>query len=312
MDYRGKPEAPDSDALIASNLADHLRAGTLLIREPGSVSGHSVAWQGREGVPRMQSAGRFLAPEGRYLAFGQWAAPAELAAAAVAHIRAGARWAKVVADWPRYDRASAGFLHIPNYSEAALGAAVTAVHAAGGRVAVHCVGNEAAAIAIAAGVDSIEHGDYLDEDQLRECARRGIAWTPTVAMSERLAARMERTDEARRRYAAEREEQYRRLLPIAAREGVTILAGTDILPHGSVAIEVEALVRHGLEPRLALAAASTTARTFLREPGIEHGAPADLVVYQADPRDDPEVLREPALVMLAGKIVSRMGESTPA
>jgi imidazolonepropionase-like amidohydrolase len=302
MDYAGKPEPTGSDALIASNLQDHLAAGTLLIRDPGSHEGSTIAWQGRAGFPKLQAAGRFLAPEGRYLPFGEWTAPGDLAAAARRWAGAGARWVKVVGDWPRYDKGLGTFVHIFNYDVSALAAAVEAAHAAGARVAVHVVGHEGTAIAIAASVDSIEHGEFLDADQLAACAARGIAWTPTVAMSEALAARMERTPEARARFARERDERAAGLLPVAERLGVTILAGTDIIPHGSIWREVAGLVRCGLSPRAALAAATTSARAFLGEPGIAAGAPADLVLYGANPLDDPEVLTAPALVILDGVV----------
>jgi imidazolonepropionase-like amidohydrolase len=299
MDYTGQGRTA-GPALVESNLRDLARAGILLVRDPGSPDGSTVAWQGREGLPRVQAAGRFMAPEGRYLPFGQWVEPGQLTAAALAHVRAGARWVKVVADWPYYDKAAAAIRHRLNYDAATLGAMVAAVHAAGARVCVHSAGPESPAVAIEAGVDSIEHGDGLDADALRACATRGVAWTPTLAMTEVLAGRMERTDDARKRFAIERYDRYRELLPMAARAGVTILAGTDILPHGSIAPEVEALARHGLAPRLALAAATTTARAFLGEPGLAEGAPADLVLFRADPRESPQVLRQPELVLLAG------------
>jgi imidazolonepropionase-like amidohydrolase len=307
MDYAGRDAAPGSDALIESNLRDHLAAGTLLVRDPGSTDGSSMAWQGRAGWPKLQAAGRFLAPEGRYLPFGQWASGSELTEAALGHVRAGARWVKVVLDWPRYDKATSSFVHIPNYDAAALAPMVAAVQAAGARVAVHVAGREGCGIAVGAGVDSIEHGEFIDEDLLRACAERDIAWTPTAAMSAALAGRMERTEEARQRFAAERDERVAYLLPIAERLGVTILAGTDIIPHGSVAREVAALVRLGLSPLAALRSATTTARGFLGAPGLEEGAPADLVAFAADPRSDPAVLARPSLVILEGEARHRSG-----
>jgi len=296
---------PGALGLIESNLRAHLASGTLLVRDPGSPDGSSAAWQGRPGLPRLQAAGRFLAPEGRYVAFGQWTAPGQLAASAAAHVASGARWAKVVVDWVTYDGPAAPARFTPNYDAATIRGAVEAVHAAGGRVTVHTTGPEGAANAVAAGVDGIEHGDGLDEELLSHCAAKGIAWCPTLAMTEVAAEMIERTGEARRRFAHERYEAARYLLPIAERLGVTVLAGTDMLPHGSVALEVETLARHGLSPRAALAAASTAARRYLGEPGIEEGAPADLVLYAADPRTTPEVLRSPSLVMLEGEIVAR-------
>jgi imidazolonepropionase-like amidohydrolase len=68
-----------------------------------------------------------------------------------------------------------------------------------------------------------------------------------------------------------------------------------------------ALRQSGLEPRDALAAASTVARTCLGDvqSGLEEGAPADLVLYDADPRDTPEVLELPALIMFDGQLIMR-------
>ena len=57
------------------------------------------------------------------------------------------------------------------------------------------------------------------------------------------------------------------------------------------------------EPVDALVAASTTARAFLGEPGPEEGAPADLVVYRQDPRNDPEVLSRPEAIVFGGRRV---------
>jgi imidazolonepropionase-like amidohydrolase len=59
-----------------------------------------------------------------------------------------------------------------------------------------------------------------------------------------------------------------------------------------------------MPPADALAAASTAARRYLGLPGLEPGAPADLVCYPADPRDDPEVLAHPSAVVIRGKRVA--------
>lgn len=86
---------------------------------------------------------------------------------------------------------------------------------------------------------------------------------------------------------------------------MTILAGTDagMGPHGMVRQEVELLVAADLSSDVALGAASWTARSFLGFPGIEEGAPADLVAFRDDPRADPVVLASPALTILDGKVI---------
>ncbi len=299
-------QRPWTPELIEENLRAHLASGTLLVRDPGSPDGSSVAFQGeRPGLPRVHAAGRFLAPEGRYLPFGQWTTPDELAAAASGHVRAGAMWVKVIADWLAFDKVAGELRHALNYDAETLGRAVAAVHAAGGRLTVHAAGPDGATAAVAAGVDCIEHGDGLDEALLKQCAAKGIAWTPTIAMSEALGSVTGLSGDAHGAFVKERFDHARQMLPIASRLGVTVLAGTDMMPHGTVATEIAALAKHGLTPEQAIAAGSTGARTYLGEPGIEEGAPADLVLYAADPRSTPELLASPALVMLRGQIVSR-------
>jgi len=93
----------------------------------------------------------------------------------------------------------------------------------------------------------------------------------------------------------------------AARDaGVPIYLGTDAggsLPHGLVAREAAELVNAGLSNVEALVAASWGARAWLRRPGLDEGASADLVVYQADPRADIGVLAAPEHIVLRGKVV---------
>jgi imidazolonepropionase-like amidohydrolase len=87
----------------------------------------------------------------------------------------------------------------------------------------------------------------------------------------------------------------------AAEAGVTLLAGTDSLPHGQIVDEIRALAAAGLRPHDALAAASWTARRYLGLPGLEPDAPADAVVYESDPRTDLDQLAHPRAVILRGR-----------
>jgi imidazolonepropionase-like amidohydrolase len=88
--------------------------------------------------------------------------------------------------------------------------------------------------------------------------------------------------------------------------GVPVFAGTDAgggIEHGVIADEVRALHAAGLPAEAALAAASWSARAWLSLSCIEEGAPADLVVYDADPRADLDTLQRPQLMVLRGRIV---------
>jgi imidazolonepropionase-like amidohydrolase len=88
--------------------------------------------------------------------------------------------------------------------------------------------------------------------------------------------------------------------------GIPIYVGTDAggsLAHGLVAAEAAELVKAGLTATEALSAASWGARAWLGRGGLTEGAPADLVVYAADPRADIGVLADPQLVVLRGRPV---------
>jgi imidazolonepropionase-like amidohydrolase len=95
----------------------------------------------------------------------------------------------------------------------------------------------------------------------------------------------------------------------AAEAGVPVLAGTDagMVPHGRIHREVRRLLEAGLRPDAALGAASWIAREWLGLPALQQGAPADIVAYRTDPRDDASALAFPALVVLAGRILDRTG-----
>ena len=277
--------------LVESNYRAHLRGGVLLVRDVGAVPG-AVLPDGDPEGPRLLRSGRYLAPAGRYVpGLYEGVEAGALVEAALVEVAAGAAWVKVIADFPpNFPRGRAE----PNYDLDTLTRLVEAAHAAGARVAAHVTG-AALADVVAAGVDSVEHGLRMDEDALTALGRRGGAWTPTLGMTIEMLG----------------EEKFERLVqrfsPLLARAeaaGVTVLAGTDTRPPGSLPLEVALLQRCGMAPADALAAASTAARRYLGLPGLEPGAPADLVCYPADPRDDPEVLASPSAVVVGGRRVT--------
>ena len=220
--------------------------------------------------------------------------PEELIDAALAEVRAGASWVKLVADFPFLAPGQPPTEPRPTYPLAGIERLVEAVHRAGARVAAHTTTARATEL-IAAGIDSVEHGTGLDEDAIDALAARGGAWTPTLCA---VFAAGPDDDPARQRLLAGRRERFACLLPRAAERGVTIMTGTDVV--GSIPREVALLAELGLPPQQALAAASTAARQFLGFTALADGQPADLVTYASDPRDDPAVLARPAAVFLGG------------
>jgi imidazolonepropionase-like amidohydrolase len=158
-------------------------------------------------------------------------------------------------------------------------------------------------------VDSLEHGLGLDPVLLDRMAARRIALVPTFTVWETFeqVARSARSDRFREWFRAAHA-GLGPLVSAAYEAGVPVLAGTDsygtaTLPHGKVAGEVRRLAASPMPPTAAIGAASWTARSFLGRPGLEHGAPADLVAYDRDPRRDLGVLDTPARVIHRGRIV---------
>lgn len=280
-----------------ANLAALAASGVTVVRDTGSPNSVTLDLPAdAEGV-RLLVSGRFLAPYGQYFAELHDPVPPEtLVQAALTEVAAGAAWVKLIGDFPRLDRVEAEGRpeHLPTYPIEVIGALIEAVHAAGARVAAHTTTAFVKPL-VEAGVDSIEHGDALDEDDLAALAARGGAWTPTLcaAIDPRPGE-----DEARRALRSRRRERHRHLLPTAARLGVTVMAGSDIV--GTIPREVALMTELGLSPRAALAAASTAAREFLGVGEPRAGEAADLVTYVRDPREDPGTLRRPAAVVSRG------------
>ena len=289
----GTPEGPVARDLAGTSavLVAWAESGVTLVRDAGSPGGLTLDLGGDPRHPRVTAAGRFLAPAGRYFP-GLLVTPvdeAELVAAAVAEVRRGADWVKVIGDFP----------HVPEFGDTeptyaidVIAATCEAVHAVGGRVAVHATLPGVRQL-VEAGVDSVEHGTGMDRGAVELMAARGVGWTPTCS------AVLGMIDDPgvppdRRARLHEVRERFRELLPLAVASGVPVLTGTDAA--GTLPGEISLLASLGLTPEQALAAASDTARRFL---GAADGR-CDLVTYDDDPREDLAVLASPAAVVVGG------------
>jgi imidazolonepropionase-like amidohydrolase len=281
----------------------HLDAGVLLIREPGSPEHGSRQITDEAALPRLITSGRFLAPPGHGVpGLDLEVAAEELPDAAERELHAGGGWIKVIGD-----TFVPGPGITPTYPPDALRATAERIHTLGGRLAIHAMSAEVVAHAVDAAFDSIEHGTFMEESQLVKLAARGIAWTPTRSI-DALVRSMVREMGWPTGAIADLDRGFDRqpsTVAAAIDAGVTVLAGTDggAVPHGTIGEEITLLRDAGVPADLALGAGSWTARSFLGLPGIEEGAPADLVAYREDPRVDLRVLRSPTLRMLGGTII---------
>jgi imidazolonepropionase-like amidohydrolase len=190
-----------------------------------------------------------------------------------------------------------------------LGAAIDAAHEEGARVTAHTFGTDALPGLIRAGIDCIEHGSGLTEDLVAEMAARGTAVVPTLVNVENFPGFAAAGEAKFPAYASTMRRLYASsgaVVRAAHEAGVPVFAGTDAgggIEHGVIADEVRALHLAGLPLEAAVAAASWAARAWLGLPCIEQGAPADLVVYDRDPRADLDVLSRPGLTLLRGRVV---------
>jgi imidazolonepropionase-like amidohydrolase len=270
------------------------QAGVSAVRDVGGQREITLrlAREPREDRPIVLAAGRFLAPKGRY--FPRMHDPVEadeLLAAVEAELDDGATWVKLVADFPAVgpDGPIRGSAIEASYEIGLVEQVVATVHTKGGRVAAH-TNSSIVSDLIRVGVDSIEHGTSITEQDLEALGARGGAWTPTLCAS--VSGRPDETPERRERRLTTAK-YLTSMLELADQYGVTVLTGSDVV--GSVAREIELLTQHGLDVTQAMAAATTKAWDYLGL--LDDG---NLVTYDEDPREHPETLAKPAAVILHG------------
>ncbi|MBK0867484.1 MAG: amidohydrolase family protein [Saccharopolyspora sp.] len=299
------PEGPVELDVAVQQAETDRDAGTLLIRDCGAPI-DTRPLQERTDLPRIIRAGRHLAKPKRYIPYlaDQLEDESELPRAVAEQAEYGDGWVKLVGDW--IDR-SAGDL-APLWSDGALTEAIEVAHAHGARVTAHVFGEEALPGLLRAGIDCIEHGTGLTDDTVELMARHGTALVPTLVNIENFpsfAASASKYPD----YAAHMTALYERgdaTVAKAVEAGVPVYAGTDAgggIEHGVLVDEVLALHRVGLSAEEALGTASWSAREWLGYGGLQHGAVADLLCYDDDPRKDLAALRHPRRIVLRGAVV---------
>ncbi len=304
-DEVGEQVGPDDlPAFVAASAWAQLQGGVFLVADKGTHDELTLRILDAPPTerPDLQMAGRIItSPGGYYGDFGEEVDPADLARAVRdAAGRNGSTWVKIVGDWPKK-----GVGPTPNFEEEALRAAVEVAHAAGVRTAVHTCAPRAASIAVAAGIDSIEHGLFLTVEDIEALGRRGGAWVPTIDAMEAIRDMLGENSSGGRLFA-EGLGNVRELLAGAPGVGVTVLAGTDLhLAHGHVAEEALKLHEYGLDAAAVVHAMTTAAYDYLgHHHAFSPGEDADVVFFDRDPREDLTVLQRPRLAVRHGRIVA--------
>jgi len=306
----GDPEA-DLLARGAEAARDLARMGILTARDVGAPRRLNLrirdTHRGQVDAPTIIAAGTWLARRDKFPPFVVFVdSGEELRKAAIAEMDAGADFVKIAVDTGRTGEEV-------TFTVDELKPTVKVVHDRGKRITAHAQGL-GAAVAVDAGVDSIEHGFGVDAATAAKMAAGHATLVPTLSVLESFVG-FAATDGGRyaegKGASAALLEQALAVVCAAKKAGVRIATGSDFgggsVRPGHLAWEVEMLVRAGLEPHEALASATWIGGELLaiKEAGTIHeGGPADVVLVHGDPLTDPAVLWRVWRVYHGGERVS--------
>jgi imidazolonepropionase-like amidohydrolase len=270
--------------------------------------------QGLVEGPRMQVATRGIAAVGQYNPFGispdltNFPTGAEMISgvedarrAAREQIGHGADLLKIYADWQH-----------PTLTVEEMHVVVEEAHKQGLKVAAHATTSEGIKNAVAAGVDSIEHGHGADRQALEMIKAKGIFLVPTVGVIDEIVEKRKKSP-----MTPEQSQRIENLLQgiqqeiqLAISLNVKLASGFDasrIGLHGKNAEELVGLVKRGLPPSDAIRAATVNAAELLGWKddigAVEAGKYADLIAVDGDPLTDITVLQHVKFVMKGGTVV---------
>jgi len=236
--------------------------------------------------------------------------PTEVQRAARELLRDGADWIKVCATGgvlSRGDHPAA-----TQFTGEELAAAVNEARAQGKRVMAHAMGTEGIKNAIRAGVRSIEHGVWLDEEAVELMVEEEAWLVPTLLAPVAILERAEAAPGSMPEWAVTKTREciaaHRASFRRAAAAGVRIAMGTDcgVGAHGENARELRLMVEGGMTPMQAIVSATGNAAQLLYPSSapvgsVAPGKLADLVVVTSNPLDDVSVLERPAEMVLITK-----------
>jgi imidazolonepropionase-like amidohydrolase len=295
--------APGDLAGAVQRARESLKAGVTLILDKGwsdDTTIRVIEETPAQERPDIEAAEQVIAGADGYVpGFGHEVGEAEFEDAVRKKARAGAGWVKLIGDWPRR-----GVGPVSPFNETQLRAAVEIAGTEGARVAIHTMAREVPSAAVAAGVHSIEHGLFLDEDDLEVLGSRSGMWVPTVLRCEATIGQLGESSTGGK-LLTEGLERVRRLLPLAVEAGVLVLPGTDLIGSpADVAAEAMKLSEYGLTNTQVVEAVSKSGFVGTgRSVDFIVGSPADAVFFDDNPVESLAVLEHPRLVLRMGKVV---------
>lgn len=288
------------------------RNGVTTIRSVADKNGlvAGLVWAAENGildepVPRIIPCGNGICmtgghgsefPDGGDIADGPW----ELRKRIRKNIQDGAQWIKLLTSRREF---------VPEFTQEELDAAVDECHRRNRKIAVHSGVPVTIQQCIDAGVDTIEHGTFLSDEQALQMKEKGIAWVPTAMVYSTMAEAGEARD-GKNVYSASRD-AYRDNLKRYHDYGVLIGAGTDVPVdvHGvNTYLELEYMVKYGLSPLEAIRVGTQNGARILglsdRIGTVAKGLDGDLIVAEGNPAEDITALRNIRAVFQRGKLVS--------
>ena len=300
------------------NARRHLDAGVTTVRDLGGFGAvvcdvARAIDDGRIAGPRVVPSGQALTISGGHgwNSFARQAdGPVGLRVAVREQIRSGARSIKIVA--------TGGVLtpgvpvDFTAFTPEEVEAAVDEAHTWGVPIAAHAIGQTGIRNCVRAGIDSIEHGSMIGAELARQMKTKGTFHVPTISALRGIVDHPEDVPDYAvakgRQIMDEARASFGRVIRAGARHACGTDAGTPHNPHGSAPLEVIRMIEWGLPVDRALQAATANAAELLRVDAatgtIEPGKAADLVLYDANPLDDPDALLSPGAVLRAGLVVA--------
>jgi imidazolonepropionase-like amidohydrolase len=189
-------------------------------------------------------------------------------------------------------------------------ALVDEAHRLGLRVAAHAHGTDGINDAIRAGVDSVEHASFIDDEGIRMARRNGTYLSMDIYVTEYIlgegeaAGMLQESLDKERQVGGVQRESFTRAL----QAGVNMVMGTDagVYPHGDNLKQLSRMVQFGMTPMQALQAASINGAALIGQQSeigsIQVGRYADIIAVAGNPLDDITSLEQVAFVMKEGVV----------
>jgi imidazolonepropionase-like amidohydrolase len=220
-------------------------------------------------------------------------------------IEYGADWIKVYSDRSYVLRPDGVLDDIPTFTLDELRAIVDEAHRERHQVASHANALNGVHNSVEAGVDSVEHGAYIADADMKTMLQKGIWYVPTIYVGEYVA-------QGRGGFWPAMVKTHADTFRKAVQMGLKIAFGTDVGGFDwniDPAIEFPLMVKYGMTPKQAIRSATASAAELLKMQNqigtVEAGKFADIVAVQGDPLADISILQKVDFVMKGGKVYRR-------